>query len=55
MGWQATGGSVFQTGLAMLFPLVLWRFVGSYWWAVILPLGAVGLLYWLLFIGGTLQ
>jgi hypothetical protein len=46
MGWQATGGSVFLTGLAMLFPLVLWRFVGSYWWAVILPLGAVGLLYW---------
>jgi hypothetical protein len=55
MGWQATGGSVFQTALAMLFPLVLWRFVGSSWWAVILPLGAVGLLYWLLFLGGMVQ
>jgi hypothetical protein len=53
MGWLSTGGSVFQTALAMLFPLVLWRFVGSSWWSVILPLGAVGLLYWLLFIGGT--
>jgi hypothetical protein len=46
MGWQATGGSVFLTALAMLFPFALWRFVGSSWWAVILPLGAVGLLAW---------
>jgi hypothetical protein len=39
--WQATRGGILLTVFAFVFAVVLWRYMSSFWWSVLIALGVL--------------